>query len=271
MEKNMKNCLTIAGSDCSGGAGIQADIKTFSALGCFGMSAVTSVVAENTCGVISMQNIDPKIVANQIDAVFRDIDVAAVKLGMLPSTEIIRTVAEKLKEYKPPFVVCDPVMVATSGDSLSGKGTADALKEYIFPLADLVTPNMPEAAQLSGLPVNDINDFDAAAGKILSFGARSLLIKGGHFEGDAVDILYADGESTCFCCERINTENTHGTGCTLSSAIAACLANGMDIPTAVEAAKDYITSAIANADKLSVGHGHGPTNHFFDYYNMKGI
>ena len=267
----MKNCLTIAGSDCSGGAGIQADIKTFSSLGCFCMSSITSDVAENTQGVISIQNIDPKIVADQINAVFRDIDVAAVKLGMLPSVEIIKVVAEKLAEYKPPFIVCDPVMVATSGDSLSGEGTADALKKYIFPLADVVTPNMPEAAQLSGLPVNDINDFDAAADVILSCGAKSLLIKGGHFEGDAVDILYADGKSTCFCCERIKTDNTHGTGCTLSSAIAALLANGNDIPAAVEAAKDYITSAIANADKLSVGHGHGPTNHFFEFYNMKGI
>lgn len=267
----MKNCLTVAGSDCSGGAGIQADIKTFSALGCFGMSAVTSVVAENTCGVISMQNIEPKIVADQLDAVFRDIDVAAVKLGMLPSVEIIRTVAEKLEEYKPPFIVCDPVMVATSGDSLSGTGTAAALKEYIFPLADVVTPNMPEAAQLSGLPVNGIGDFDAAAREILSCGAKSLLIKGGHSDGDAVDILYTENGSTRFTSERINTENTHGTGCTLSSAIAAFLANGKDIPSAVECAKKYITGAIANADKLSVGHGHGPTNHFYEYYNMKGI
>lgn len=267
----MKNCLTIAGSDCSGGAGIQADLKAFSALGTFGMSVVTSVVAENTQRVISIQNVENKIISDQIDAVFEDIDVAAVKLGMLPSVEIIKLVAEKLSQYKPKFVVCDPVMVATSGDALSGEGTAEALKKYIFPLADVVTPNMPEAAQLSGLSVESIDDFDAAAKVIMDCGAKTLLIKGGHFMGDAVDVLYTAEGNYNLCSERIKTENTHGTGCTLSSAIAACLANGMDIVKAVETAKDYITMAIANADKLSVGKGHGPTNHFYDYYNMKGF
>lgn len=266
----MKNCLTIAGSDCSGGAGIQADLKAFSALGTFGMSVVTSVVAENTQRVISIQNVGTEIIADQIDAVFEDIEVSAVKLGMLPSVEIIRLVADKLAQYKPEFIVCDPVMVATSGDSLC-ENTAEALKKYIFPLADLVTPNMPEAQALSEVKIDNLDDFDGAAKIIMDMGVKNLLIKGGHFMGDAVDVLYTPDKNYNMCHQRIDTKNTHGTGCTLSSAITACLANGMDMVSAVEAAKNYITMAIANADKLNVGKGHGPTNHFYDYYNLKGI
>lgn len=266
----MKNCLTIAGSDCSGGAGIQADLKTFSALGTFGMSVVTSVVAENTQRVISVMNVDTKIISDQIDAVFEDIEVSAVKLGMLPSVEIIRLVADKLKQYKPQFVVCDPVMVATSGDSLC-ENTAEALKRYIFPIADLVTPNMPEAQALSGVKVNALDDFESAAEIIMDMGVKNLLIKGGHFMGDAVDVLYTPDGNYSMCNQRIATKSTHGTGCTLSSAITAFLAKGMDMVSAVEAAKNYITMAIVSADKLNVGKGHGPTNHFYDYYNLKGI
>lgn len=267
---SMKNCLTIAGSDCSGGAGIQADIKAFSAMGTYGMSVITSVVAENTSRVISIQNIDCDIIADQIDAVFEDIEVSAVKLGMLPSFEIIRLVSEKLVQYKPEFVVCDPVMVATSGDPLC-EDTAEALRRYIFPIADLVTPNMPEAQALSGVKVNTLDDFEGAAEIIMDMGVKNLLIKGGHFMGDAVDVLYTPDGNYSMCNQRIDTKNTHGTGCTLSSAITACLAEGMDMVSAVEAAKNYITMAIANADKLNVGKGHGPTNHFYDYYNLKGI
>ncbi len=267
----VKNCLSIAGSDCSGGAGIQADLKAFSALGTFGMSAVTSVVAENTQRVISIQNVDTAVIADQIDAVFEDVEVAAVKLGMLPSVEIIKLVSEKLRQYQPKFVVCDPVMVATSGDSLSGEGTAAALRDCIFPLADVVTPNMPEASALSGLRVESITDFDAAAEVIMRSGAKALLIKGGHADGAAADVLYTENGRQEFTAPRVDTKNTHGTGCTLSSAIAACLAKGADTPTAVAQAKEYISGAIANADKLNVGKGHGPTNHFFDYYNIKGI
>lgn len=264
----MKNCLTIAGSDCSGGAGIQADIKTFSALGCFAMSAITSVVAENTQGVIAIQNLSPKIVAQQIDAVFIDIDVAAVKIGMLPNVEIIKTVAKKLSEYAPKHIVCDPVMVATSGDALNSESTAQALKKYIFPLAEIITPNIPEAEELSGYAIKNIKDFDKAAQKILPFGEKSLLIKGGHSSDKAIDVLYTHNSRTEFAAERIDTKNTHGTGCTLSSAIAAYLAEGLDITQAVKSAKHYITGAITAADELSVGKGCGPTHHFFELYQL---
>lgn len=272
----MKNCLTIAGSDCSGGAGIQADLKTFSSLGTFGASVIVSVVAENTQRVISVHNMDITAVENQIDAVFSDLEISAVKLGMLPTVEIIKAVAKKLEEYKPKYIVCDPVMVATSGDSLSSESTCEALKKYIFPLADIITPNIPETQELSGIEVKDINDFDNAAEIIMKTGVKSLLIKGGHFKNeeidDCIDILYQKNcDSISFCNERVSTQNTHGTGCTLSSAICAYLAKGETIETAVEKAKNYITTAISYADDLNVGKGHGPVNHFWEFYKMKGI
>lgn len=275
----MKNCLTIAGSDCSGGAGIQADIKTFSALGTFGMSVITSVVAENTQRVISMQNVDAAIIADQLDAIFEDIEVSAVKLGMLPTVEIIKTVSEKLEKYKPKYVVCDPVMVATSGDSLSSESTAFALEKYIFPISDIITPNIPEAEQLSGMKINGLDDFDEAAKKIMKYQMKSLLIKGGHFcdivngenIDDVIDVLYTNDDNISYCSKRVQTKNTHGTGCTLSSAITAFLANGYDMDKAVENAKNYVTEAITYADNLNVGKGHGPTNHFHEFYKLKGI
>lgn len=272
----MKKCLSIAGSDCSGGAGIQADLKSFSANGVFGMSVVTSVVAENTSRVISVFNVPVSEIQKQIDAVFEDIPVDGVKLGMLPTAEIISAVADKLLQYKPNIVVCDPVMVATSGDALSESGTVAVMREKLFPIVDLLTPNIPEAEAISGVKINGIDDFDKAAKVIMDMGVKNLLLKGGHFMGDCIDVLYTsekngEGEyvNYSFCEKRVDSPNTHGTGCTLSSAITANLANGMDMAGAVESAKRYITEAIEKS--FTVGKGHSPVNHFYEYYNLKGI
>lgn len=267
----MKKCLTIAGSDCSGGAGIQADLKSFSANLTYGMSVITSVVAENTSRVISVYNVPVCEIEKQIDAVFEDITVDGVKLGMLPTAEIISAVADKLLRYKPEFIVCDPVMVATSGDSLSEDGTVSVMKKKLFPIIDLLTPNIPEAEAISGVKINGIDDFDKAAEVIMSMGVKNLLLKGGHFKGDCIDVLYSQDkdEAVFFCEEHVDSQNTHGTGCTLSSAITANLANGMTMEKAVEQAKRYVTTAIR--ESFTVGKGHSPVNHFYDYYNLKGI
>ncbi len=267
----MKKCLTIAGSDCSGGAGIQADLKSFSANLTYGMSVITSVVAENTSRVISVYNVPVCEIEKQIDTVFEDITVDGVKLGMLPTAEIISAVADKLLRYKPEFIVCDPVMVATSGDSLSEDGTVSVMKKKLFPIIDLLTPNIPEAEAISGVKINGIDDFDKAAEVIMSMGVKNLLLKGGHFKGDCIDVLYSQDkdEAVFFCEERVDSQNTHGTGCTLSSAITANLANGMTMEKAVEQAKRYVTAAIR--ESFTVGKGHSPVNHFYDYYNLKGI
>ncbi len=263
----MKNCLTIAGSDCSGGAGIQADIKTFSALGCFGMSVITSVVAENTQRVISIQNIAPQIIGEQIDAVFEDIEVDAVKIGMLSDCEIMLIVAKKLKEYHPAMVVVDPVMIAKGGNALMQPEALEVLKNEIIPLSFLLTPNIPEAETITGRSIHNENDMKAAAKQIAELGAENVLIKGGHLSGNAVDILYTQKQYFSFRNERIDTKNTHGTGCTLSSAIAAFLAKAQpepSLPSAVEKAKIYVTEAIRYS--LAIGKGHGPTNHFYQFY-----
>lgn len=270
----MKKCLTIAGSDCSGGAGIQADLKAFSANGVYAMSVITSVVAENTSRVISVYNVKTQEIEKQIDAVFEDIEVDSVKLGMLPEVEIIKAVSAKLKQYSPKFIVCDPVMTATSGDTLSGVGTVDALIKYIFPIADIITPNIPEAEKIAKVKINNLEDFDKAAKIIMQMDVKNLLIKGGHFQEDCVDILYKTNsqggyDKFCFCQKRIDSPNTHGTGCTLSSSIAANLAKEMPIEKAVEEAKKYVTQAIEKS--FNVGKGHSPVNHFYEYYTMKGI
>ncbi|MEA4889009.1 MAG: bifunctional hydroxymethylpyrimidine kinase/phosphomethylpyrimidine kinase [Clostridiaceae bacterium] len=265
----MKNCLSIAGSDCSGGAGIQADIKTFSALGCYGMSVIVSVVAENTCNVISIHDVPPQIIRDQIDAVFEDIEVDAVKIGMLSGIESMKTVAERLQSYKPLFTVIDPVMIAKGGCALMQPDALKTLKQDIIPLAYLLTPNIPEAEILAGRAIETPNDMKTAARIICEMGAGNVLIKGGHANGDAVDVLYDGQRFFFFASERIKTKNTHGTGCTLSSAITANLAQGMDLPKATEAAKAFVTMAIKNA--LNIGKGHGPTNHFYEFYKMKGI
>ncbi len=264
----MKNCLSIAGSDCSGGAGIQADIKTFSALGCFGMSVIVSVVAENTCRVISIHDIPPRIIRDQIDAVFEDIEVDAVKIGMLSGIEAMEAVAEKLRIYRPLYTVIDPVMIAKGGCALMRPDALQTLKQEIIPLAYLLTPNIPEAEILAGITLESLNDIKTAARIIHDMGAGNVLIKGGHAAGDAVDVLYDGQRFFMFTNERINTKNTHGTGCTLSSAITANLAQGMDLPKATETAKAFVTLAIQHS--LNIGKGHGPTNHFYEFYQMKG-
>ncbi len=260
----IKKCLTIAGSDCSGGAGIQADLKTFSAHGTYGMSVITSVVAENTCRVLSVHNLPTSEIEQQIDAVFEDIEVDAVKLGMLPSAEIICAVANKLRHYKPKIIVCDPVLVATSGDSLSDGNTLTAMREQLFPIVNLLTPNMDEARVISGVDIKSADDFDNASKVIQGeMGVKSLLIKGGHLEGQCVDILYGENDVVTFCQERIDSPNTHGTGCTLSSAITANLANGMSMEESIRNAKEFVTMAIKKS--YTVGQGHSPVNHFYKY------
>ncbi len=265
----MKHCLTIAGSDASGGAGIQADIKTFSALGAYGMSVIVSVVAENTCRVISVFDLPPSSIADQMDAVFEDISVDAVKVGMLSNAAAMETVADRLRAYGPQNVVVDPVMVAKGGCALMQPEALSALRERVLPCARLVTPNIPEAETIAGIAIHTTADAKEAAKRIAGFGAQAILIKGGHLPGDPVDLLLDGGCFTEYPGKRIPTKNTHGTGCTLSSAIATFLAQGMEAPAAVQAAKQYITLAIAHA--LEIGKGHGPTHHFFEYYQMKGI
>lgn len=264
----MKAALTIAGSDCSGGAGIQADLKTFSANGVFGMSVIVSVVAENTSRVISVEDISPEMIKAQIDAVFEDIEVNAVKVGMLSSEICMKAVAEKLRQYAPKYTVIDPVMVAKGGHALMKPEALEVLKSEIIPLAYVLTPNIPEAEAITGVTISEYEDMQKAAKIIHSLGAENVIIKGGHLSGDAIDLLYNSKEFYTFKTERINTKNTHGTGCTFSSAIAANLANGLTLNNAVEKAKQYITMAIKHS--LPIGHGHGPTNHFYELY-LKGL
>lgn len=265
----MKNLLTIAGSDSSGGAGIQADLKTFAALGTYGMSVITAVTAQNTCGVTMVQNIDLKVVEAQITAVFDDIRVDAVKIGMVSDKEIIKIIAQKLRFYQPPIIVVDPVMVSKSGFQLLAPDACETLIKELLPLATLVTPNLPEATVIVGYEVSNKDDMLKAAKDIITLGAKNVLMKGGHLQESADDLLYDGREATWFTGERINTKNTHGTGCTLSSALAANLALGLSLPEAVRKSKEYITIAINNA--LNIGSGCGPTHHFFDLYRKAGL
>ena len=257
----MKNLLTIAGSDCSGGAGIQADLKTFSAHGTYGMSVITSVVAENTSRVISVHDVDADVVKDQINAIFEDIRVDGVKVGMLSNAGIMKVVAAKLIEYQAPRPVVDPVMVAKGGEVLMDGRALKTLIHELIPAAFLLTPNVPEAEAITGMRISTVEDMRDAARIIYKMGARNVLIKGGHLEGDAEDVLFDGKEFLYFHAKRIHTKNTHGTGCTYSSAIAANLAKEMEIGEAVGAAKAYITAAIQYA--FPVGKGHGPVNHFF--------
>lgn len=261
----MKTALSIAGSDCSGGAGIQADIKTMSAIGVFGMSVIVSVVAENTSRVISVEDVSPKMISDQIDAIFEDIEVDAVKVGMLSTPECMIAVAEKLKQYKPKHVIIDPVMYAKNGCALMHENSIDTLISTIIPLATLLTPNIPEAEKIANMDIKTLEDMKIAALKIFNYGAKAVLIKGGHFIGDAQDLLFDGNDYYIYVNKRINTKNTHGTGCTLSSAIASYLALGDSLRVAVGKAKDYILMAIEHA--LDIGKGCGPTNHFYALYN----
>lgn len=261
----MKTALSIAGSDCSGGAGIQADLKTMSAIGVFGMSVIVSVVAENTSRVISIEDISTQVIADQIDAVFEDIQVDAVKVGMLSSPECMKTVARKLKQYHPLHIIIDPVMYAKNGSALMQEEAIETLIQEVIPLATLLTPNIPEAMKIANMSIESLEDMKIAAHKIVDMGARAVLIKGGHYIGDARDILYDGQRYYEFVQKRIHTKNTHGTGCTLSSAIASYLALGESLENAVQKAKCYVTGAIEHA--LELGKGNGPTHHFYRYYD----
>ncbi|MGF1695654.1 bifunctional hydroxymethylpyrimidine kinase/phosphomethylpyrimidine kinase [Vibrio kyushuensis] len=258
--------LTIAGSDSGGGAGIQADIKSISATGGYACSVITAITAQNTCGVSGIFPIPLEHVEKQLDAVFGDLKVVAVKIGMLADTEIISLVAEKLRQYKPKFVVLDPVMVATSGDMLLQQSAVGTLKSELLPLADVVTPNLPEGAALTGLPLpTNEQEMSLMIKQLHSLGSKSVLLKGGHLEKDdkSNDLLIMGDELQVFSAKRVATKNTHGTGCTLSSAIASYLAQGKPLIDAVANAKHYISGAIEHADQLDIGSGHGPVHHFY--------
>ena len=258
----MKTALTIAGSDSSGGAGIQADIKTMTANGVFATCAVTALTAQNTTGVTDILESTPHFLAEQLDAVFTDIVPDAVKIGMVSSAALIAVIAEKLRQYGAERVVVDPVMVATSGAKLLRDDAIQALTSQLLPLATVLTPNIPEAEILADMPIRTPADMEAAARKISEQYGCAVLCKGGHDLNDANDLLWKDGAGYWFNGRRINNPNTHGTGCTLSSAIAANLAKGMALEDAVRRAKEYISGALAAM--LDLGHGRGPMNHLFD-------
>lgn len=251
--------LTIAGSDSGGGAGIQADLKTFAALGVYGTSVITTVTAQNTVEVSSVHIVPPRIVASQIDAVLSDIGANAVKTGMLFSAATIRVVATKLVTYGVDRLVVDPVMVSKSGDRLLREDSVDALKTHLLPLATVVTPNIPEAEVLADMKILSSDDVVRAARCIVDQGAAAVVIKGGHLEGDAVDCLYDGHDFKEFSVPRVETINTHGTGCTLASGIAAGLAKGLTLAESVSEAKCFVTEALHHS--YQVGHGHGPLNH----------
>lgn len=267
--KTYRRVLTIAGSDSGGGAGIQADLKTIAANGCYGMSVITALTAQNTLGVTSIHAVPVDFVAAQMEAVLSDIGADAVKIGMLFSPELIRTVAEHLRSYRIPAIVLDPVMVAQSGDKLLQDEAIAALKEYLIPLATLLTPNLPEASVLLGREIISTEAIEQAAVELTGLGCANVLIKGGHLEtGPSDDCLYLGTERRVLILpgERIATRNNHGTGCTLSSAIASFIASGSSIEEAVRQAKEYITGAIRAGAVYTIGHGHGPVHHFFRFY-----
>ena len=257
----MKTALTIAGSDCSGGAGIQADLKTMTTNGVYAMSVITALTAHNTTGVRAIQETTPAFLKQQIDAIFEDIYPDAVKIGMVANSELIRVIADRLRCYKAKNVVVDPVMVATSGSALMKNDAVQTLIDELLPMAALVTPNIPEAEILSGLMIESREEMLAAAKKIGDTYHCSVLLKGGHSINDANDLLYADGEIVWFEGKRIDNPNTHGTGCTLSSAIAANLAKGSSLTESVQKAKDYISGALSAM--LDLGQGSGPMDHAF--------
>ena len=262
MQEKMRTALSIAGSDSSGGAGIQADMKTMSAHGVYAMTAITALTAQNTTGVTGIFEVTPSFLSDQLDAVFTDIFPDAVKIGMVSSAALIRVIAQKLTAYQARHIVVDPVMVATSGSKLIQDEAIDTLKAELLPIAEVVTPNIPEAEILSGMEIHCPQDMEQAARAISETYHCAVLLKGGHDLNDANDLLYKDAASTWFHGKRIDNPNTHGTGCTLSSAIASNLACGMDLEDAVRSAKAYISGALAAM--LNLGKGRGPMNHLFD-------
>lgn len=257
----MKTVLSIAGSDSSGGAGIQADIKAITMNGAYAMTAITALTAQNTLGVKSISEVSPAFLAEQVDCVFEDIRPDAVKIGMVASPELVKTIAERLAFYRAENVVVDPVMVATSGSTLSKSEAVEAMKQYLFPLATLITPNIPEAEVLSEMHIGNAEEMEKSALFIEEKYHCAVLCKGGHFINDANDLLCQQGQLSWFRGRRIDNPNTHGTGCTLSSAIATNLAKGMSLPQAIEAAKQYLSDALAAM--LDLGKGSGPLNHLF--------
>lgn len=258
----MKTALTIAGSDSSGGAGIQADIKTMLANGVYAMSAITALTAQNTTGVTSILEVTPSFLKDQLDSIFTDIYPDAVKIGMVSSAPLIRTIAEKLDAYKAPNIVIDPVMASSSGKGFLNQDSLSALKQSLLPLSTIITPNIPEAEILSGIKIKTDDDMIAAARIISETYHCAVLCKGGHKRNDASDLLFKEGGYLWFSGSRINNPNTHGTGCTLSSAIASNLAKGFDLETSVKRAKDYISGALQAM--LDLGRGSGPMNHGFN-------
>ncbi len=267
--KHYRKVLTIAGSDSGGGAGIQADLKTFSAIGCYGMSVITALTAQNTRGVSGIHAVPPAFAVQQIEAVFSDIGTDAVKIGMLYSAELIAAVSEALKKHNARNIVLDPVMVAQSGDKLLQDDAIEAIKIHLMPLADVVTPNIPEASVLCGRQLKKWGDIESAAEALAQHGSRSILIKGGHGnENKSTDLLFLSRENRFvrLTADRIETNNNHGTGCTLSSAIAGYMARGNDIEAAVQKAKKFMNQAIAAGANYKLGHGHGPVHHFFQWW-----
>jgi hydroxymethylpyrimidine/phosphomethylpyrimidine kinase len=260
--------VTIAGSDSGGGAGIQADLKTFSALGVYGASVITALTAQNTRGVTAIHDVPPEFITAQIDAVFSDLKVGAVKIGMVSQSPVIEAIASGLDRWRQQRVVLDPVMIAASGDRLLASDAIDALKRVLIPRALVITPNLPEAAALLEAPIASTEtQMREQAERLLALGAKAVLIKGGHASGpESVDLLVEPTASTRLAADRIATDNTHGTGCTLSSAIAAGLAKGLDLAAAVGAAKAYVTAAIAAAERIEIGSGRGPVHHFHAWW-----
>lgn len=257
----MHKSLTIAGSDSSGGAGIQADLKTMTALGVYGMSAITALTAQNTTGVQSIFEVTPKFLEDELDSIFTDIFPDSVKIGMVSNADLIRVISKKLREHNAKNIVVDPVMVSTSGSKLMADGAKDTLLSELFKVADIITPNIPEAEALTGQSIKSKDDMVEAAKKIGEFFEGYILLKGGHSTDDADDLLYKNSEKIWIKGERIENPNTHGTGCTLSSAIASYLAMGHDVPESVRLAKEFITGAISA--KLDLGKGRGPLNHMW--------
>lgn len=262
----MKHLLTIAGSDSGGGAGIQADLKTFAAHRCYGTCVISSVTAQNTLGVRDIHDIPSGVVAAQLDAVFEDIRIDGVKIGMLSNGEIAKVVYEKLIMYKPNIIVLDPVMVSTSGSKLMSDTAIDVIKKLLIPISTVVTPNIPEAEVLSGIKIKSSKDVEDAAKEIAKLGCKNVLLKGGHLKKSADDVLYKSSEDKCIRLksERINTKNTHGTGCSLSSAVCAWLAVGKSVTEASKLAKEYVYNGIKSAK--DIGHGSSPIHHFYEMW-----
>lgn len=255
--------LTIAGSDSSGGAGIQADLKTFSAIGTYGMSVITAITAQNTEGVFDVEELSSRIIKEQIKAVCEDIPPKAIKVGMVSSPEIIKDIVDSLEIYPCEYIVVDPVMISKSGYSLLKPEAKENLIKYLIPKAYILTPNVPEAEEISNMKISNVEDMKKAGRAILNLGPKYVLMKGGHLEGDCVDVLIGEDLFEVFKGERINRKNTHGTGCTISSAITSHLALGYDIKEAVRLSKEYITEAIRHS--FDIGKGVGPVNHFYKF------